>query len=349
MINSFFKSSKTIIVGSKPANRASIRKMISALGCENRNLEISITIGEALVEIQGNLYNILIFDDDCKDLSEIDKLIGCFHKNLRESENSLLIIICTISNSPKLQKYLDNEQSILINKPYTIGSFSNEIDIFLNKREEVLQNKLKKHQKQIKITKKAKKAYFEFSKYITKSTFEDSEDNFLGLCRHFLKSLDGQIDYESLSKILSEGIVSQRFKDLDLFVEGWIDSIPIDSLHIPNISRVLLYNNKFELFEKLKTKDEKGKMAIGVGMVLSASVIYKDDSKKDLVLEYIQTGIRLTKFKPLVVYSGLETLLKINATNEAKEIVKSADIFSCQEMEPKVKESFQHLIDKIFA
>lgn len=349
MSDTFFQLSKSIIVGPKPSNRASIRKMFSSLGCDNRNIETCITIGESLEIINKSYFNVLIIDDDCKDIKDLDQLIESFKKRLKDSENCLVVFVFNDSNLSLFEKHFGTMNSIQIKKPYTIGSFNKEIEIFWMGQKDKQEKKHKVEQKNKKRMAKAKKAYVGFDNYINKTTVDSSEDTFLMLSKDFLSSLDKEIDYEALSKILAEGIVSRRFKDLDLFVEGWINSIPIESKFIPDISRVLLFNNHFDLFEKLKSKDQVARLAIGVGMVISASVICKDESNNEKVVKYIQTGVDLVEYKPVVVCSALEILLKINAIDEAWQILESSRVLLDDDLDLKLKESLEQIEEELYS
>ncbi len=349
MNQDFFSNSKCIIVGPKPANRSSIRKMVTTFGCDNRSIETCITVEESYEPLNNNNFNVVIFDDDCKDLQEVDKLFELFYKRLKDEENSLVIILSSDSNLSIFQKYLDNKNSILVSKPYTIGSFISEIDNFLMKQKEEYLVKQQNEKKQKKRITRTKKAYLNFSKYMNKVSAENLEDDFFMLCKDFLDSLDKTIDYKSLSKILTEGILSRRFKELNFFVEGWINSAPIEAKYIPDISRVLLFNNHFELFDKMKSDDKDAMLAIGVGMVISASVICKDETKNELVIKYIQTGVVMTCYKPIVVCSALETLLEINATKEASEILEDSRAHLTDDTDPQIREILTSIENRLYA
>ena len=69
-------NSNVMIVGAKPSNRLAFRKMMVDLGSDNHKIDVKITIQEALSSFEGQRNVILVIDDDCKDLDDINLLIN---------------------------------------------------------------------------------------------------------------------------------------------------------------------------------------------------------------------------------------------------------------------------------
>jgi hypothetical protein len=324
-----FPNSNVIIVGAKPNNRLALRKMMVDLGCDNRKIDVNITIQDALSSFEDQRSKILVLDDDCKDLDDINST------NLQ----FLITFITSDISSDLVKEIKKNRYSIIIQKPYTIGSFNESFSEFFDNIKEIETEQLKENKKKKKRLKKIKESYVEFNHFIQNESSVD--DQFVDLSKKFLNSLDTNVDFDSLGEILSLGISSKRFSDLNLFVEGWINSLPVNSGYITDISKVLLYNQRFELFDKLHTEDELVRISIGVGMVLAGSVLISNDNEKDLAIGFIKKGITLTDSKILVINKVFEILLESNEIEEAKEIYNDLNLKNKTELKEEFKEFFE--------
>lgn len=323
METEFFKLSKCMLVGAKPSNRSALKKMISNYGCDSQNVETFVDIKDALGGIENKKFNFLIFDDDCKDMEMFDSLIDAFISRLKDYNESLFIYITADAES----KYLDDCNQIpnffVLLKPYTIGTFNQEIDKFLEHKKQIQIEKEKSEKQESKRTIKAKKSYKDFKQLIEGMEENPDDDGFIKVCSTFLQSLETTVDYESLAKVLSMGIASKRYKDLDLFVEGWLDSLPVEAYQIPDISRIILYNNNFELFNKLNSDDEYASLAIGIGMVISASVLIDEENNEETALEFIEKGVKLAGYKQIVLEKAKNILTKISSQEKVDKVLKS--------------------------
>lgn len=343
MINEFFKESSVLIIGAKPHNRSGLRKMIADIGCDNRNLATCIDINEALEELQEKEVNVLLIDDDCKDIDKIDSLLSAFEKKKNSQINALIVLITTDGEGDLAKKVTKGNDGIILAKPYTMGTFNDTVSGIILERvkNKAKQEKLAKKEK--KIRELAKGSYKEFKSYINAKGATNDDDGFISLCNSFLDSLDSNVDYESLAKILSVGMASKRYQDLGLFVEGWLGSLPVETEQIPDISRVILYNNNFELFKKLKTNDEYACLAIGIGMVISGSVLVKDADKAQMAIEYIETGMRLANYKLVVAQKAFETLAQVGAMDKIKEVLDSPKVQGLIENNEEFKSMLQNI------
>lgn len=306
----FFNDSKVIIVGAKPTNRSGIRKMLTEIGGNSRNIETSVNITEALSALSAKRYNTLIFDDDCQDQALFPQLTQAFSDRLKDAKNSLVIILGSNKEFEEIIEKL-SISSIVISKPYTIGSFNDAL-------KKIFEDKNKKEKKDKKLTLKAQKTYQKFCIYI--KDVKDIEEDFLLECQKFMNSLNNVIDLEAMVNVLSLGINYKRYKELELFVEAWINTLPVKDDYIPDISRVLIYNYKFEFINKLKAKDEYSCLAIGVGLIIAASVLIKN-KKEEVALQYIEKGVKLAAYKPIVMEKALSMLLNISDKSKVDDLL----------------------------
>ena len=336
-------NSNVMIVGAKPSNRLAFRKMMVDLGSDNHKIDVKITIQEALSSFEGQRNVILVIDDDCKDLDDINLLINKLKDGDSNNTQFLITFITSDITSDLVKEVKKNRYSIIIQKPYTMGSFKEGFSEFFNNIIEVETQQLKEKKKKKKRLKKIKESYVEFNHFINCIIQDESslDDQFVDLSKKFLNSLDSNVDFDSLGEILSLGISSKRYSDLNLFVEGWIKSFPVNSGYITDISKVLVYNQRFELLDKLHTEDQHARISIGVGMVLAGSVLISNDNKKDLAIGFIKKGITLTDSKTLVINKAFEILLESNEIEEAKGIYNDLNLKDKTELKEELKEFFE--------
>ena len=306
----FFNDSKVIIVGAKPTNRSGIRKMLTEIGGKSRNIETSVNINEALNSLSTERYNTLVFDDDCQDKELFAQLAQTFFDRLGDTQHSLVILIGENTGYEKIiREYAI--PCLFVPKPYTIGTFNEALKSYFDE-------KMRKDKKDKKLTLKAQKTYQKFCIYI--KDVKDIEEDFLLECQKFMNSLNNVIDLEAMVNVLSLGINYKRYKELELFVEAWINTLPVNDDYIPDISRVLIYNYKFEFINKLKAKDEYSCLAIGVGLIIAASVLIKN-KKEEVALQYIEKGVKLAAYKPIVMEKALSMLSNISDKSKVDDLL----------------------------
>lgn len=344
MKKELLKKASIIIVGAKPNKRPALRKMMDELGCENRNIEIIITIQDTLNSIKDHTDNILILDDDCKDIEAIDQLISKFESETSDEKQSLFVYITNDVTDEIAKKVALKENSILITKPYTISSFNNSFEEYFEKilKEEA---QAKKEKKKIeKRIEKNKKLYSRFDEEVKRLMLNEDllDDEFVKIAQKFLSSLDEKIEQEKIGEVLGIGVIKKRYLELESLIDGWLSSLPVKDEYIPDLSRVILYNKRFDLFNKLKAEDRFARTSIGIGMVLAGSVLIKNEGEKEFAIEYIKNGLKLTEYKFMVTIKALEILIEANELKEAEEIYSNDEILSRDEDREQIKELFAH-------
>lgn len=344
MKKELLKKASVVIVGAKPNKRPALRKMMTELGCENRNIEIIITIQETLNSIKDYTDNILILDDDCRDIETIDLLISKFESVTSDEKQSLFVYITNDVTSNIAKKIALKENSISITKPYTISSFNTSFEEYFAKtlKEEA---QAKKEKKRIeKEAKKNKILYSRFDEEVKRLMLNDGllDDEFVKIAHEFLSSLNERNELENIGEVLSIGVLKKRYLELESLVDGWLRSSPVKDQYIPDISRVILYNKRFELFNKLKPEDNLARTSIGIGMVLAGSVLIKNQGKKEFAIEYIKNGIKMADYKLMVTKKAIEILIEANELKEAEEIYNNEQIAKRVEDRKQIKELFAH-------
>lgn len=344
MKKELLKKASVVIVGAKPNKRPALRKMMTELGCENRNIEIIITIQETLNSIKDYTDNILILDDDCRDIETIDLLISKFESVTSDEKQSLFVYITNDVTSNIAKKIALKENSILITKPYTISSFNTSFEEYFAKTLKK-EAQAKKEKKRIeKETKKNKILYSRFDEEVKRLMLNDGllDDEFVKIAHEFLSSLNERNELENIGEVLSIGVLKKRYLELESLVDGWLRSSPVKDQYIPDISRVILYNKRFELFNKLKPEDNFARTSIGIGMVLAGSVLIKNEGKKEFAIEYIKNGIKMADYKLMVTKKAIEILIEANELKEAEEIYNNEQIAKRVEDRKQIKELFAH-------
>ena len=75
-------------------------------------------------------------------------------------------------------------------------------------------------------------------------------------------SLDKKVDLKGLVNVVSTGVKSQKYTELDQFVEKWIKHFPLYSESVPDITRVVLYNKKFHLLNEMKIQEQNARILL---------------------------------------------------------------------------------------
>lgn len=321
---SFFKGSKSIILASRPSDRSGLRKFLVGLGASNLNIETCSRIDEGLEMLSKKPFNVLVLDYETDDFGGTEDIIKNFSQGSADENKSLIVVISTSNHKLEIAGLKEKSNVIYVAKPYTVGSINACFENYFRDRIKAKEDLLKKEKIKKQQVKQAKIAFKAFENYTAQHTENDPNDSYSQKCSMFLQNLANEdVDFKLLSEILDDGIALKRYKDMDTFIQGWVQALPIEPAQIPDISKVILYNGRFSLFDLLNKNDPKANLAIGVGMVIAASVMSVHNPGNKLVIDYVQRGLELSQYKPIVFIKGIGTLISVNALDKARELFKS--------------------------
>jgi hypothetical protein len=323
-MSKFLKTATCLLVSSKPSARSGLRKMLCDLGANNQLVEVASDFNQASARLKADPVNLVFMEDDFESQSSIFDLIKV-HKNHRQSSPDHLFVLMAGQINPSYQaEFTSNGGDLIIPKPYTIGSFTSHFNELLERRDQ----KIKK-EKAVAVLKqkqrdKAMKVFGPI-KSIQSDTFvvRDSLDQeFLNAYTSFYEKLDQAFDANSMVNVVSTGIKSKNYSELNNFVEAWIKSFPLYPESVPDITRVLVYNQNFKLLNQMMIDDKSAKMAMGAGMVIASSY-YLDRGDKALSIEYAKMGIEHSGFKKNILQKAFEILMEAGAVAEAAKIFEN--------------------------
>lgn len=196
-------------------------------------------------------------------------------------------------------------------------------------------------EKLIKGMKNTKSAIANYSKGIISMFDKDYENAY----KSFVKSIEKKVDVKTLNNLVFVGVQSNKYSELDKYVDKWIKKLPLETDAVADITRVVLYNKKFDLLELMSIEDKQAKLAIAAGLVISSSVILnKGDKQKSI--DYALKGIEFSGDKERVLLKAMEVLILAGAKEEAEKIIANASIKAKLENYREEFDSLMELIKK---
>ena len=329
-MSKFLKTATCLLVSSKPSARSGLRKMLCDLGANNQLIEVASDFNQASSRLKADPVNMVFMEDDFESQSSIFDLINV-HKNHKQNSPDHLFILMAGQINPTYQaEFTSKGGDLIIPKPYTIGSFTTHFNELLERRDQRIKKekalavlKQKQHDKARKVFGPIKA--LESDKFIVRDSLDQ---DFLNAYTSFYEKLDQAFDASSMVNVVSTGIKSKNYSELNNFVEAWIKSFPLYAESVPDITRVLIYNQNFKLLNQMMIDDKSAKVAMGAGMVVASSY-YLDRGEKDLSIEFAKMGIELSGFKKNILQKAFELLLAAGAVAEASKIFEN----------PKLQES----------
>lgn len=340
-----FEKAKICIIGAKPSSRTLLKKLFVDYGVKPHHIITFNLVEELLADKCEDDHSVIVVDDDVEDISLFGKFTDYIKRNVSDGGKSLNIILSREENVEIIHKYNNDSDMYIISKPYTLGSFKNEFKSILSEVNQKEQKERKLRQENDLFYEKVNTEYKDFKSYVLNKISE--EDPFLCKCSDFLNSIkERDIDHKDLSRLLNEGLESKRYKDLELFVIGWIRSLPFKDEEITSLAKVLLYNGKLDEFQYLQSDDISAKNAIGIGMILSAS--YASNIQKEKIVEVIFRGVELASYKPVVVLRSFQILWNLGADEKVVELADKANLYKTPDNKDICQKSVANYLEEYF-
>lgn len=342
----FLKSASILLISSKPAHRSGVRKLLFDNGADNQKIEVSSDFNQAKERLQKEVVHIVITDDDIgTDGSAID-LIKLHHNNNPSKHSRLIVLMAGGGVGDDYRNdFLKKGGDLVIGKPYTSATFITPFKEILNKKcnlshdEKValdVEDALNKNNKSsaVEFIKSLKNPNSPMAQY-SMGIISMHEKDYSKAYSYFLKSLDKKLDVKLLKNLVDAGVKSKKYQELDKYVENWIKKLPLKSESVPDITRVVLYNKKFNLLNDMKIDDIGAKVPIAAGLVIASSVLLDNGDKKKSI-EYALKSVEFSSFRPSIVLKAIEVLVSAGAINEAKKIVDDPNLKNKLEKFPEV-------------
>ena len=352
-MNKYLKTSSILLVGFKPSHRSGLRKMLVDIGADNRLIEASPDFEQACTRLSGDSVNIIISDDEFEDRGQIFELIKMHRKNTPVSAQRLFILTASASHDFFSSEFLMKGGDLIVPKPYTIGSFTEAFNEVVAARAALSRDEKTALSVEDSLRINDRQAAGEFLKAIknlqsrpgfySQGMISQYDKDFFNAFTHFVSSLEHKVDLKGLVSVVSTGVKTKKFNELDSFVETWIKEYPLLSESITDITRVVLYNKKFHLLKEMKVEDQLARIPMAAGMVVASSY-YLDRGEMKLSIEYAKRAIDISGPKKNIITRGFEILVKAGAMVDAVKIFESAKFQSNVQQDLSLVQSLKSML-----
>ncbi len=334
-MTSFLKGSSFLLVSSRPTHRSSLRKVLCDLGAENQFIDAASDFVQAKERLSKSGVNVVITDEDIGEkFSSID-LLPLHEKNTPRSNDRLFILMAADVSVFFKSEFTLRGGDLIISKPFTNATFTEaflEIVKIKNamapdqKASLDIQDALKANKKDeaLRILSSMKNPNSQ-SALFCKGLVYDSDQNFSAAYDAYTLAMAHKIDLPSLVNIVHTGVHIKKYRELGDVVERWVKDFPLHNKSVQNIARVVVYNQKFELFDTISSnfsqkdfEDELVKIPLAAGLVMAGYAVLEVNKEK--AIAYALKGIEYSGFKPIILLKGLEVLVSAGATEEAEKI-----------------------------
>lgn len=336
-MSNFLKQSTFLLVSSKPTMRSSLRKLLCDLGADNHSIEVASDFALATARLAKTPVNVIISDEDIGEKFSALDLIALHTANNHDSSSRLFILIAGDYSSFLKSDFIIKGGDLIISKPFTNATFT-EAFLELIKAK----NQMSPEQKTLSSLQDAVRLQDKNLALDYLGKFRDQSSQPALFCKGLIYELDNdysaaydtytlalnkKVDVHSLVNFVHTGIQIKKYREMGSYVEKWINDYPLYNKSVPDIARVLVYNQKFDLFEKISVlcsqrdfTDDLVKIPLAAGLVLAATTYLENDKNK--AIGYALKGIEYSGFKKNILFKGLEVLVSAGAKPEAEKIYK---------------------------
>lgn len=322
-----------LIASSKPSQRSGLRKTLCDLGAENRFIEVSADFARTVERLKKDPINLLIVDDDIGDEENALELVDLFIQNNPLSRERIFILLSSNATPFLMAEFTLRGGDKIINKPFNnediiksvtsilaeMKNISEEEGLVLDVQDAIRKNDFDLVNKIIASFKNSSCS----QAYLSQAMLHEAKQEPSLACDMFLKVLEQNINFRSLVGLVKSGVASKKYNDLLRFVEVWLKSFPVHHGSLPDITRVIIINQKFDLLDNLfqvfiqhKINDNFAHVYLAAGFVLAASY-NQEYGEKEKSKNYALKAIEYSSKRFNILTRALTILKKINK-NEAE-------------------------------
>lgn len=328
-MNEFIKDALVLIVSSKPSHRSGVRKILIDLGVSNNHIEAAPDYLLAKERIIEGPVNILIMDDDIGSQGNPIDLTKLYITHNSRAHSRLSILMPGSDTDELKMKFTEIGGDLIIEKPYTSATFLNPFKkiieqkyafTFEEKMAMEVEEALNKNNRDMAVQ------YFNSIKNASSPSASYSigmismfDKDYIKAYDHFLQSIQIKLDPRVLVHLLASGIKTQKYQELDSYVEQWIENFPLNSKSAPDVTRVVVYNKKFPLLTKMTVTEASANIPLAAGLVVASSFyLAKGDVEK--AIDYSIKSLRCFENKPKIMLRAFEILIEAKANDDALKI-----------------------------
>jgi CheY-like chemotaxis protein len=334
-MNEFLKDAFVLIVSSKPSHRTGVRKILVDLGASNHHIESAPDFAQAKERLTKEPVNILICDDDIGSQGTAIDLIKLFTQNNPRAHSRLMILMPGSDTDQLRENFIKEGGDLIIDKPYTSATFITPFKKIIEDKYAYTFDEKMALDVEDALNKNNRDMALEYYKTI-KNPNSPSASYSIGMIsmfdkdyskayNHFQKSIQGKVDVKVLVNLVDSGVKTQKYQELDKYVEQWIKKFPLKSESVPDVTRVVLFNKKFALLNEMNIDDKTAKIPLAAGLVIASSV-FLDRGDTGKSIQYAIKGIECSGNKPSIVLKAMEILVQAGALKEAQKIFEDLNL-----------------------
>lgn len=346
-ISDFLKTATILIVSSKTTHRTGVKKLLNDNGADYQKIEVASDFAQAKQRLEEqDIVHIIITDNDIGEDESVASLIPIFFSNNKSRHSRLMIMTAGEVGDAFKADFLASGGDLVIDKPFTTASFidpfkkvlqqkcvlGHDEKMAINVEDALEENNMERALEYVKAMKNPKSSTAQYSKGIISMHDKDYEKAY----DYFTKALEKEKKprLRTLNNLVISGVQSKKYVELDKYVESWIKKYPLESKAVPDITRVVLYNKKFDLLDQMLVDDENAQIAIAAGLVISsAAILNSGDTKRSI--DYALKGVEFSADKERVILKAMEVLILAGAKEEAEKIISDPALKEKLENYPK--------------
>ncbi|WP_408096617.1 hypothetical protein ACJVC5_16390 [Peredibacter sp. HCB2-198] len=335
-MSDLFKKWNFLIVSAQISQRSGLRKLLLDIGVGYNSIDVAANISQVEERLAKGVVNMIITDDEIANESVADRILNLHIKNNPVSRERFFLLMVNNPTPFLMADFSLKGGNVILNKPFRnetlISTLHKELserekaspdEIIFSKIQDAIAMKQLDEAFQKALTFQNEQSFFAlFSKALVHEARMELDLAYDNLVKVFNK----KPDFKVLVKIVKIGVTLKRHSEMSHFVEKWISEFPIHHESIPDITRIIIVNAKYELLNdifaclsKYKITDNFAKIPIAAGFVMAA-VNYANAEDNELARSYAHKGIEYSCNKRGILLRAIKVLAKAGPRSEVEKV-----------------------------
>lgn len=335
-MSDLLKKWKFLIVSAQISQRSGLRKLLLDNGADYNSIDVAANMNQVEERLAKGVVNMIISDDEIASEPVADRILDLHIKNNPVSRDRFFILMVNNPTPFLMADFSLKGGDVILNKPFKNETFISTLNKELSEREKASPDEqiFSKIQDAI--------ALKELDEAFQKSLSFQNEQSFFALFskalvhearmeldlayEYLVKVFDKKPDFKVLVKIVKIGVTLKRHQEMAHFVEKWISEFPIHHESIPDITRIIIVNGKYDLlndifacFSRYKITDNFAKIPIAAGFVMAA-VNHANVNENEQARSYAHKGIEYSCNKKGILLRAIKVLVKVGPRSDAEKV-----------------------------
>ena len=331
-MKSLLKNKSVLLVSPHTSYRAGLRKTLADLGADNSLIEMAPNLEAAKDRLTRAPINILITDGEIDEKSGLELLGPHIENNPLVKDR--LFVLAADEHSPFLEaEFQLKGGDLILKKPFNNETFISNIQRLLADKTKIhddivslsgIEQALESHHidKAIDILKSFRDSS-SFEALYAQGKISEASEKGLEAYGFLVKANDKKADLKTLVSLVKIGVECSKHFEMLKFVESWLKKFPVHRYSLPDITRVILANQKYdlldeflEMYQSFNINEEEVNSTLAAGYVVAAQHFF-DQNQRVESLRSVLKAIHLFSHKPLILLKAMELLVKLDARAEA--------------------------------